>query len=78
MPTIAIIGKLKIQMYADDHHPPHFHATAGDHEALIRLSDLSVLQGRITRRNYDALVEWALVQTNRDKLEHAWKRLNAR
>jgi hypothetical protein len=26
MPTIAIVDGVKIQMFYDDHTPPHFHA----------------------------------------------------
>ena len=47
MPTIAALGNVLIRMFADDHNPPHFHVVTPDHEALIRLSDLSVMAGSI-------------------------------
>ncbi len=30
MPTIAIVDWVKIQMFYDDHAPPHFHAEPPD------------------------------------------------
>ncbi len=78
MPTIVILGKLKVQVFADDHNPPHFHAVTPDHEALIRISDLQILQGQIARRDYERLLDWASSNENRGLLEDAWKRLNQR
>ena len=45
MPTIARLGPFKIQIFADDHFPPHFHIVCADFEALVALSDLSILKG---------------------------------
>lgn len=78
MPTIMIFGKLKVQIFADDHNPPHFHAVTPDHEALIRLSDLQILRGQISRRHYELIVSWASSDENRGLLEDAWKCLNQR
>jgi hypothetical protein len=32
-------------MYADDHHPPHFHVVGPDFQVLVRISDLRVFVG---------------------------------
>lgn len=74
MPTIARLGKLLIQVYANDHNPPHFHAVTADEEALIRIDTLEILQGLISRRSYRAACEWA--SANRNVLEAEWRRLN--
>jgi hypothetical protein len=35
MPAVAqIAGRMRIEQYYGDHHPPHFHATQGGDEAL--------------------------------------------
>lgn len=47
MPTIAIIDGVKIQMFYDDHTPPHFHAIIGDQEVLIAIRTLDVIRGII-------------------------------
>jgi len=59
MPAIIRLGHLKIQIFADDHHPPHFHIVTADHEALVRISDFSLMAGRIDRRSYDMALAWA-------------------
>lgn len=76
MPTIVTIGNLKIQIFADDHNPPHFHAATPDHEALIKISDLSILAGSLTGREFKAAVAWAA--EHRKELEDEWNRLNQR
>ena len=39
MPTIAYFYGIAIQMYFNDHNPPHFHARYGRARALVRISD---------------------------------------
>jgi len=76
MPTIKRFGTLAIKMYADDHHPPHFHLVSAEHQVLVRISDLAVLEGR-ARPGWGAeALEWA--GTNRDELMAIWQKLNER
>jgi Domain of unknown function (DUF4160) len=37
MPTISVFYGIVIQMFWQDHAPPHFHALYAEHEALIDL-----------------------------------------
>ncbi|CDZ43310.1 DUF4160 domain-containing protein [Neorhizobium galegae] len=76
MPTIIKLGNLKIQIFADDHHPPHFHIVTPDHEVLVRLSDLEILAGSIDRQSLHRALAW--VRKNRKVLNEAWERLNER
>ena len=76
MPTIVKIGNLKVQIFADDHNPPHFHVVTPDFEALVLISNFEILAGRIDRRTFEAALEWAKVKENKEKLEHEWNRLN--
>lgn len=76
MPTIARFGNILVRMFADDHHPPHFHIVTRDHEALVRLSDLVVIAGSMDRRSLDLVMEWAAA--NRENLDNEWARLNRR
>ncbi|MGW6778971.1 DUF4160 domain-containing protein [Brucella pituitosa] len=75
MPTLIKIGNLKIQIFADDHNPPHFHVVTPDYEALIRISNFEVMTGNIDRRTLAAAIEWA--SDNKRILEDEWKRLNS-
>jgi len=76
MPTIVRIGNLKIQVFADDHNPPHFHVVTPDHEALVALATLTVLRGTIRRRDLKTAVEW--VRANREAVADEWERLNGK
>ena len=58
MPVIKVIGRLKIQMYADDHYPPHFQSSP-DFEVLVGISGLSILKGERYRRDIAEALDWA-------------------
>lgn len=50
MPRLSYFYGIAVYIYWDDHNPPHYHATYGEHEAWIVIADGSVLQGSLTRR----------------------------
>ena len=50
MPTISVFYGIVIQMFWQDHAPPHFHALYAEHEALIELRNLRVMRGSLPRR----------------------------
>lgn len=76
MPTIKQIGKVKVQIFPDDHNPPHFHVVTPNHEALILLSNFKLLAGRIDRKSLEAALDWA--SSNKELLQNEWTRLNER
>jgi hypothetical protein len=45
MPIIAVFNGIIIQMFFEDHGPPHVHAIYAGAKALVRIRD-----GEITRR----------------------------
>lgn len=70
MPTISEFYGIMILMFYSDHAPPHFHARYGDDEALIQISPLGVLKGRLPPRALSLVMEWA--QTNQKQLSEVW------
>jgi hypothetical protein len=50
MPTISAFYGILIQIFWRDHGPPHFHALYAEHEALIDIRTLEVIEGRLPRR----------------------------
>jgi hypothetical protein len=70
MPTIHAGNGWKITMYAADHNPPHFHIITPDGEAQIKLSNLVMMRGRISRKAFQAACAWA--EQNKAILEDAW------
>jgi hypothetical protein len=39
VPTVKIPTSVKIEMFADDHAPPHFHLRGPNSNALVRLDN---------------------------------------
>ncbi len=57
-------------MYYRDHAPPHFHAIHGESEALVSIETLEIMEGRLPRRAWSLVSEWASV--HHDELAAAW------
>lgn len=70
MPTIARFYGIVIQMFWNDHAPPHFHARYGRAKALFRISDGRVIAGELPPTATDMVHRWALA--HRTELEHNW------
>jgi len=47
MPTVAIVEGVKIQFYAREHPPAHFHAVFAEYRAQIDIASLRVLRGSL-------------------------------
>lgn len=59
-------------MYYKDHNPPHFHATHGEHEVAIAISDGTVLWGSLPGRVLGHVEEWRRAHV--PELEDDWER----
>jgi Domain of unknown function (DUF4160) len=70
MPTLSMFYGIVIQMFWQDHPPPHFHALYAEVEALIDIQTLDVIEGSLPRRALALVLEWA--QARRDKLMEDW------
>lgn len=70
MPTISIFYGILIQMFWNDHAPPHFHALYGEFEIIINIQTLEVLGGSMPRRATNLVLEWA--QQHQGELLEDW------
>lgn len=70
MPTISIFYGIIIQMFWEDHAPPHFHALYAEYEAMIDIQTLAVVQGEMPRRALSLILEWA--SEHRTELLEDW------
>ena len=70
MPTIAFFYGIAIQMFWQDHAPPHFHALYGDVEVLVNIKTLDVLEGHLPKRALALVLEWA--QEHQNELLEDW------
>jgi hypothetical protein len=70
MPTISMFYGIIIQMFWDDHAPPHFHALYAEYEAMIDITTLAVIKGSMPRRALSLVLEWA--SQHRNELLEDW------
>jgi hypothetical protein len=61
MPTISIFYGLIIQMFWEEHDPPHFHVRYAEYEALIGINDFSLIQGKLPAKALALSIEWAVL-----------------
>jgi hypothetical protein len=57
-----------------DHAPPHFHALYAEHEALIDIRTLEVIEGSLPKRALALVLEWA--SEHRAELMEDWDLCN--
>jgi hypothetical protein len=75
MPTIAYFYGIAIQMFYNDHSPPHLHARYGRAKAIVRLSDGAIIAGELPPTAERLVSEWTLAR--RAELEENWRRARA-
>jgi hypothetical protein len=71
MPTISMFYGIIIQMFWDEHAPPHFHAVYGEFECLVDIRTLTVIKGNLPRRAMTLVSEWA--SQHREALMEDWE-----
>jgi hypothetical protein len=76
MPTLQRFGRVSVRMYADDHRPPHIHIVAPDFQALVRISDLTMIEGDAHPAEIAEALAWA--QAHQEWLALKWVELNER
>lgn len=48
-----------IQMFWNDHAPPHFHASYGEFKGIIGINELKMLEGDLPWRALSLILDWA-------------------
>jgi hypothetical protein len=72
MPTISFFYGIAIQMFFNDHNPPHFHARYGNAKAIVSIADGSIISGELPPVATRLVRDWALAR--RAELEENWAR----
>ena len=70
MPTISMFYGIVIQMFWDEHSPPHFHATYSEYKATINIRELCIMEGSLPRRASQLVLDWA--ELHQDELLLDW------
>lgn len=76
MPEISRFFGIIIAIYYNDHQPPHFHAKYGDQTGVFVISDLRLIEGRLSQRVVALVLEWAFA--HREELMLDWELAMAR
>ncbi len=76
MPTVAIVEGVKIQLFAQEHPPPHFHAVFAEYRAQIDIASLEVLRGHLPPAKLAVVIAWAKIR--REALMQAWNTVLAK
>jgi len=66
MPVVAMVAGVAVRLYYADHEPAHFHAVLAEWEMLVRIADLSVMEGDLPPPQRRAVLSWA--ETHQDAL----------
>ena len=61
MPEVCRFYGIVIQIYYDDHPPPHFHALYAGEVARIAIETLQVINGSIPKRALALVLDWAFI-----------------
>jgi hypothetical protein len=69
---VARINGLKIEIYADEHVPPHFHVRSANIDAAFAIHDCALLKGTIDGKTRKLIVYWH--SKSRQKLVEVWNR----
>jgi Domain of unknown function (DUF4160) len=71
MPMIAIFNGIIVQMFFEDHDPPHVHAIYAGRKALVRISDGEVIRGMLPRKQAKLVQYW--VNLRQAELMENWR-----
>lgn len=70
MPEISRFYGIIIQMFFNDHNPPHFHVTYGEYRAVITIED-GIVEGNMTSKALKLVFEW--MEIHKEELLENWK-----
>lgn len=70
MPEICRFYGIIIQMFFNDHNPPHFHVVYGDFRAIINISD-EIVEGFMPKRALKLVFEW--MDLHKQELLENWQ-----
>lgn len=70
MPNLSSFYGIVIYMYFKDHNPPHIHASYGDYNAIVGITESVVLDGSLPQNALRMVKEWVLI--HKDELIKMW------
>lgn len=74
MHSVVELGSIQIRIYPSNHKLRHFHISTTYGEAKMRMSDLTLMKGRLRREDLDLVRRWA--RQHRWQIEDGWNQEN--
>jgi hypothetical protein len=71
MPTISAFFGIIVQMYFEDHNPPHIHVHYQGNKAVLNILDGGITEGQLSVRNNRLVQAW--IELHRDELLSNWE-----
>lgn len=71
MSEICKFYGIRIEMFFNDHNPPHFHAKYGEHKAEFDIHTLRLIKGWLPPEAKILTIDWALL--HREELLDDWQ-----
>ena len=71
MPEVSWFYGIRITMNFDDHVPPHIHATYGEYQAMLGISELAVIKGKLPNKAQFLVLEW--LEIHQSELLAMWQ-----
>ncbi len=71
MPEISRFLGIIIQMYRDEHPPPHFHAIYGEFSAQLSIRSPAIIRGKRPPLVLGYVIEWAVLHET--ELLQSWE-----
>jgi hypothetical protein len=73
MPTIAYFYGIAVQMYYEDHPPPHIHARYNEFKARFDITTGALISGSLPKQATRLVQEW--IDLNKMALADNWARM---
>lgn len=73
---VGRIRNMKIEIYSNDHNPPHFHVKSSDKSinATFRLDDCTILQGEINSKDIKRIEAFYNDPETKDFMKNMWNK----
>lgn len=73
---VGRIRNMKIEIYSNDHNPPHFHVKSSDKSinATFRLDDCTLIQGNVNRKDKKRIEAFYNDSETKDFMKKMWNK----
>lgn len=74
MPTIEIFDGIKVEIYGNDHNPPHVHIKYAEHKCILEIQTGNIYAGNLPVKQMKKAINY--VVNHQDLLLTLWNQLN--